>query len=97
MSGLDYNVSTTKPTRSTDTDHEKVALAILYPFYVAAEIPSNLMMKLTRPSIWLPTTMVAWGVCSALMGLCTSFAGLLVARSALGFAEGGLFPGINFL
>ena len=31
-----------------------------------------------------------------LMGLCTSYAGLLVARAALGLAEGGLFPGINF-
>ena len=81
MSGLDYNI----------------ALAILYPFYVAAEIPSNLMMKLTRPSMWLPSTMVAWGICTTLMGLCVNFAGLLAARSALGLAEGGLFPGINFL
>ena len=54
------------------------------------------MMKLTRPSIWLPTTMVAWGIVSALMGTVTSFGGLLVARAALGLAEGGLFPGINF-
>ena len=74
----------------------QVALAILYPFYIAAEIPSNLMMKLTRPSVWLPTTMVAWGICSALMGTVTNYAGLLAVRAALGLAEGGLFPGINF-
>lgn len=41
--------------------------------------------------------MVAWGICTTLMGLCVNFAGLLAARSALGLAEGGLFPGINFL
>jgi hypothetical protein len=81
LKGLDYNI----------------ALAILYPFYVAAEIPSNIMMKITKPSIWLPSTMVAWGVVCTLMGLCTNFAGLLCARAALGLAEGGLFPGINFL
>merc|ERR1711939_153098 len=80
MSGLDYNV----------------ALAVFFPFYVAAEIPSNLMMKRTRPSIWIPTIMVAWGVCCTLMGLVSNYAGLLAARAALGIAEGGLFPGVTF-
>ncbi|KAF4551340.1 MFS-type transporter-like protein 23 [Elsinoe fawcettii] len=77
--------------------HYNIALAILYPFYVAAEIPSNIMMKVTKPSLWLPSTMVAWGICCTLMGLVTNFGGLLAARAALGLAEGGLFPGINFL
>ncbi|EXJ80382.1 hypothetical protein A1O1_08526 [Capronia coronata CBS 617.96] len=80
MTGLDYNV----------------ALAVFFPFYVAAEVPSNLMMKRTRPSIWIPTIMVAWGVCCTLMGLVHNFAGLLAARAALGIAEGGLFPGVTF-
>jgi len=80
MSGLDYNV----------------ALAVFFPFYVAAEVPSNMMMKRTRPSLWLTVIMLAWGLVMTLMGLVTSFAGLLVARMALGLAEGGLFPGVNF-
>jgi hypothetical protein len=67
-------------------------LAIFFPFYVAAEIPSNMMMKRTRPSFWIPTIMVAWAVCTTLMGLVKSFGGLLAARAALGIAEGGLFP-----
>ena len=54
------------------------------------------MMKLTRPSLWLPTTMLAWGLVCTLMGLVHNYAGLLCARAALGLAEGGLFPGINF-
>merc|ERR1712000_501543 len=80
MSGLDYNV----------------ALSIFFPFYVAAEIPSNMMMKKTRPSIWIPTIMVAWGVCCTLMGIVTNYGGLLAARAALGIAEGGLFPGVTY-
>ncbi|KAG8753983.1 hypothetical protein FRC12_011354 [Ceratobasidium sp. 428] len=28
------------------------ALAIFYPFYVIAEVPSNMMLKRTRPSFW---------------------------------------------
>jgi MFS family permease len=74
----------------------QVALSIFFPFYVAAEIPSNLAMKRFRPSIWIPCIMVAWGVVCILMGIVHNYAGLLAARSALGFAEGGLFPGITY-
>ncbi|KAL5337992.1 major facilitator superfamily domain-containing protein [Aspergillus crustosus] len=80
MQGLDYNV----------------ALAIFFPFYVAAEIPSNIMMKKSRPALWIPLIMLAWGVVCTLMGLVENYAGLLVARAALGIAEGGLFPGVTF-
>ncbi|RDW64422.1 uncharacterized protein DSM5745_09833 [Aspergillus mulundensis] len=80
MSGLDYNV----------------ALAIFFPFYVAAEIPSNIMMKRSRPSLWIPSIMIAWAIVCSLMGLVENYAGLLVARAALGIAEGGLFPGVTF-
>lgn len=72
------------------------ALAIFFPFYVAAEIPSNMAMKRFRPSIWIPAIMIAWGVCCTLMGIVTNYGGLLAARSALGIAEGGLFPGITY-
>lgn len=41
--------------------------------------------------------MVAWGICTTLMGLVHNFGGLLAARAALGIAEGGLFPGKNLL
>jgi MFS family permease len=74
----------------------QIAVAVFFPFYVAAEIPSNIMMKRIRPSIWIPSIMVAWSICTALMGLVHNFAGLLAARIALGLAEGGLFPGVNF-
>ncbi|KAH9896304.1 major facilitator superfamily domain-containing protein [Xylariomycetidae sp. FL2044] len=73
-----------------------VALSVFFPWYVAAEIPSNLAMKRFRPSIWIPSLMVAWGVCCTLMGTVTNYAGLLACRMALGIAEGGLFPGINY-
>ncbi|KAK4444591.1 putative high-affinity nicotinic acid transporter [Podospora aff. communis PSN243] len=72
------------------------ALAIFFPFYVAAEIPSNMAMKRWRPSIWIPSIMVAWGICCTLMGVVHNYAGLMAARSALGVAEGGLFPGITY-
>ncbi|KAK7948646.1 uncharacterized protein PG986_009532 [Apiospora aurea] len=73
-----------------------VALSVFFPWYVAAEIPSNLAMKRFRPSVWIPAIMVAWAVCCTLMGLVHNYAGLLACRMALGIAEGGLFPGITY-
>lgn len=69
------------------------ALAIFFPFYVAIEVPSNMMMKGTRPALWIPFIMVCWGICTTLMGLVKKYPGLMAARAALGIAEGGLFPG----
>lgn len=73
-----------------------IAIAIFFPFYVVAEIPSNLAMKRFRPSIWIPSIMVAWGACCIGMGFVKNYEGLLFARSVMGFAEGGLFPGVTY-
>ncbi|KAG5765319.1 hypothetical protein H9Q72_006616 [Fusarium xylarioides] len=72
------------------------ALAIFFPFYIIAEIPSNMGMKRFRPWIWISSMMVVWGICCTLMGIVHNYAGLLAARSFLGLAEGGLFPGIAY-
>jgi len=72
------------------------ALAIFFPFYVAAEVPSNMAMKRFRPSVWIPCIMLAWGICTTLMGIVQNYTGLMVVRAVLGIAEGGLFPGITY-
>ncbi|KAM0306190.1 hypothetical protein ACHAPM_000750 [Fusarium culmorum] len=66
------------------------ALVIFFPFYIIAEIPSNMAMKRFRPWIWIPSMMVAWGICCTLMGIVQSYPGLMVARGFLGLTEGGL-------
>lgn len=55
-----------------------------------------MMMKRFRPSLWLAFIMVCWGVTMTLMGIVQNFTGLMVARMALGLAEGGLFPGVTW-
>ncbi|KAH8668441.1 high-affinity nicotinic acid transporter [Xylariales sp. PMI_506] len=71
-------------------------LAILFPFYIAAEIPSNMMMKRIRPSIWLTFIMVAWSACMIGQGFVKNYSGLMATRVFLGLCEGGLFPGVNY-
>ncbi|PQK12203.1 hypothetical protein BB8028_0003g08200 [Beauveria bassiana] len=73
-----------------------IAVAIFFPFYVIAEVPSNMAMKRFRPSIWIPSIMVVWGFMTIMLGVVQSFGGLLAVRSLLGLAEGGLFPGITY-
>ncbi len=71
-------------------------LAILFPFYIAAEIPSNMMMKRVRPSVWLCFIMVFWSAAMIAQGFVKNYAGLMATRVFLGAFEGGLYPGVNY-
>ena len=73
------------------------ALAIFFPFYIAAEIPSNMAMNVFRPSVWITCIMLAWSIIVICMGFVYNYRGLMAARVFLGITEGGLFPGICFL
>jgi len=64
--------------------------------YCAFEVPSNLLLKRFRPSVWLPAIMVAWGTVMTLMGVVQNYHGLLIARIFLGVAESGLYPGVAY-
>lgn len=75
-------------------DEYNWCLTAFFFTYAAFEVPSNLMLKKLKPSRWLPTIMVAWGVVMTLMGIVQSFSGLLAARIFLGVTEAGLFPGV---
>lgn len=80
MAGLDYNV----------------VLAVFFPTYVLAEIPSNMMIKRLTPSIWLTFIMIVWSIVVIAMGFVTNFGSLVAVRALLGLAEGGLFPGVAY-
>ncbi|KAH9963862.1 MFS general substrate transporter [Russula dissimulans] len=72
------------------------AAAVFFIPYCFVEVPSNIILKLFRPSRWIPTIMVAWGTIMTLMCLVNSYKGLIIARAFLGLAEGGLFPGVTY-
>ncbi|KAH8587354.1 major facilitator superfamily domain-containing protein [Bisporella sp. PMI_857] len=80
MVGLDYNI----------------ALAVFFPTYVLAEIPSNILLKKFGAKIWLTAIMVIWSLIVLAMGFVSNFSGIVIARAFLGLAEGGLFPGVNY-
>ncbi|KAI0311411.1 MFS general substrate transporter [Amylostereum chailletii] len=73
-----------------------IAAALFFIPYCFAEVPSNILLKLVRPSIWIPTTMVAWGTVMTLMCLVNTYRGLVISRIFLGLTEAGLFPGVTY-
>ncbi|KAL9617712.1 MAG: hypothetical protein Q9160_007486 [Pyrenula sp. 1 TL-2023] len=81
MHGHDYNI----------------ALLVFFPTYILLEIPSNILLKKIRPSIWLSFVMFSWGVITICQGLTKSFAGLCVCRVLLGVFEAGFVPGATYL
>ena len=62
--------------------------------YIAAELPSNLLLRKIGPKLLMPTLLTSWGIIVTLQGLVSSYAGLIVVRCLLGLVEGPMFPGI---
>ncbi|KAF8559767.1 MFS general substrate transporter [Imleria badia] len=71
-----------------------VALTVTYVPYIAAEFPSNLLLKRIGPNLMLPAMITMWGLVSTLQGVVHNYSGLLACRFFLGLMEGGLFPGL---
>lgn len=69
---------------------------MFFPTHILSEVPSNLVLKKVPPSIWIPTIMVAWSICTTFMGVVHNFGGLIGTCVGLGLAEGGIFPGVAF-
>ncbi|KAJ5787830.1 Major facilitator superfamily domain general substrate transporter [Penicillium paradoxum] len=71
----------------------QVAVSILFVTYCFFEVPSNLVLKKLRPSRYIATISVLWGIIATLTGITQSYGGLVACRVLLGVVEAGLFPG----
>ncbi|KAI0390360.1 MFS general substrate transporter [Xylariaceae sp. FL0594] len=60
-------------------------------------IPSNMLIKKIRPSIYLSGLMFGWGVVNMCMGFTRTFGQLVALRFLLGVLEAGVLPGIIYL
>ncbi|KAJ7355675.1 major facilitator superfamily domain-containing protein [Mycena albidolilacea] len=74
----------------------QVAAAAFFITYSLLEIPCNILLKLLRPSIWIPSMTLAWGIVMVSMSFVKTWQGLIIARSFLGIAESGLAPALAF-
>ncbi|KAE8355470.1 major facilitator superfamily domain-containing protein [Aspergillus coremiiformis] len=81
--------------RMTDSQYN-ASLTLFFLSYSIFEPLTNVLLKRTRPRIFIPTIIIIWGICMTTMGLVHNFAGLMAARWFLGLAEAGLFPGVSY-
>ncbi|KIY51969.1 MFS general substrate transporter [Fistulina hepatica ATCC 64428] len=76
-------------------DQFATVLSVLYAGYILMQVPSNIYLnKIGRPSLYLTSCMVIWGIICTLMG---HFSGAVLIRFFLGFVEAAFFPGALFL
>ncbi|KAK1980694.1 major facilitator superfamily transporter [Colletotrichum cereale] len=80
----------------TDTQFA-TAVAVLVPGYVAAQIPSNMILPYVRPSLYLPCCALVWSGVSAAMAGVKNYNGLVACRVVLGLCEAPLLPGAIYL
>ncbi|KAH7361718.1 major facilitator superfamily domain-containing protein [Plectosphaerella cucumerina] len=80
-----------------DSNRYSVALVVFFVSYVVFEVPSNMILSRTRPSIYLPGLMAAWGVVTIGMGFVKDYQSLVALRFVVGLLEAGFAPGVLLL
>ncbi|KAI9041318.1 MFS general substrate transporter [Aspergillus affinis] len=71
-----------------------VALVVFFVGYVVFEVPSNLLLSRSRPSLFLPGIMVVWGALTCVTAAIKDYKHLVVLRALLGCIEAGFAPGV---
>ncbi|KAJ6630309.1 major facilitator superfamily domain-containing protein [Mycena sp. CBHHK59/15] len=73
-----------------------IALTVTYVPYIAAELPSNLLLKIIGPNLMLPAMLTLWGIVTTCQGTVKTYGGLLACRFFLGLLEDfrRCFPGL---
>ncbi|KAJ7777299.1 major facilitator superfamily domain-containing protein [Mycena metata] len=74
----------------------QMAAAAFFITYGLLEVPCNILLKLLRPSIWISSIVLAWGIVMVSMAFVKTWQGLIIARLFLGVAESGLGPALGF-
>lgn len=66
---------------------------IFFLGYVAAGIPSNLLLERMGARLWIAGSMITWGLLAMAMALVRGETGFYLVRFLLGVAEAGFVPG----
>ncbi|GAA5892665.1 hypothetical protein JCM6882_000551 [Rhodosporidiobolus microsporus] len=73
------------------------AISLLFVGYIVGQLPSNMILSRSRPSIYLSCCVFIWGMVSLSTGFVQNYHQLLAVRILLGFTESPYFPGALFI
>ena len=72
------------------TDDRYYLVVVLFQVgYVLAEVPSNMILARSRPSLFIPALMLFWGASCAVIAATQTWRQLVGLRFLLGVAEAG--------
>lgn len=75
-----------------------IAVSLFAVAYALFEVPSNWIMKrYVRPSRWLATLLLLWGIFTIGFAGVQSFAQVTILRFFIGVFEAGFFPGKQYM
>lgn len=77
-----------------DSTKYSIALTVFFVSYVVFEVPSNMILTRTRPSLYLATIMFLWGAVTIGMAFTPNYQTLVALRFVMGLLESGFAPGI---
>ena len=81
-------------TRMTNLEYA-IAVSLFAVAYALFEVPSNWIMKrYVRPSRWLATLLLLWGIFTIGFAGVQNFAQVTILRFFIGMFEAGFFPGM---
>ncbi|KAH8882343.1 MFS general substrate transporter [Thozetella sp. PMI_491] len=80
-----------------DSSRYSISLVVFFVGYVLFEVPSNMILSRSRPSVFLPIIMFLWGCITVGMGFVPNFPGLVGFRVVVGIFEAGFAPGMLLL
>lgn len=72
-----------------------IALSLFFVPYVL--LGSSDDKKISRPSLYLGSLVIVWGIVMTLHGVVQNFGGLVAVRFILGICESGFYPGAVYL
>ncbi|CAN9402160.1 unnamed protein product [Alternaria alternata] len=83
-------------TLGIDDVQYQTAVMVLWAGYISMMIPSNMLLSIFKPRLYLPTVVIIWGVVSGATGFVQNHAGLVALRFLVGVTEAPYFPGCIF-
>jgi fucose permease len=71
----------------------QTAVMVLWAGYISMMVPSNMLLSIFKPRLYLPTVVIIWGIVSGATGFVQNHAGLVALRFLVGVTEAPYFPG----
>ncbi|KAL4798516.1 major facilitator superfamily domain-containing protein [Aspergillus venezuelensis] len=72
-------------------------ISMFYVGYIISQVPANVIIAKGKPSILMPSIMLAWSAVTICMPALTSGWGFCLCRFLVGFTEGPFVPAVSLL